>query len=237
MAHPTEDGSPPVRTYTVSGPDSSGHFVVADGETSQSAEGADDLIYQIDKAITVAWQLERRGLFFLHAAAVAVNGRVVALPAFPGTGKSTLTLALTERGLDYLSDELAPVDLETLTVEPYPHAICLKSEPPAPYRLPEGTVRVNRRLHVPVERLNGATRHEPLPLAAIVFPRRDDTRFAGLRRLSNASGAVGLVAHLLNGLAHPGYGLDAAISLSASVPCFELDVTDLPAAAKTIASL
>jgi hypothetical protein len=33
------------------------------------------------------------------------------------------------------------------------------------------------------------------------------------------------------------YGLDAAITLSRAVPCFELDVTDLPAAVGEIAAL
>jgi hypothetical protein len=74
-------------------------------------------------------------------------------------------------------------------------------------------------------------------LAGIVFLRRDGTRFEGLRRVTAATGATCLMAHLLNGLAHPNCGLDSAISLSESVPCFELDVTDLPAAVEALARM
>jgi hypothetical protein len=234
---PAPAGERPCRRYNVIGPDPSGQFAIEDETGSRSTDALDVLIYRIDKKITIALQLERPDLFFLHAAAVSVNGRVVAMPAFPGTGKSTLTLALVENGLEYLSDELAPVDPRSLTVEPYPHAVCLKSPPPEPYALPRGTVHVNRRWHVPVESLATTTRRDPLPLTAIAFLRRDGTRFRGLRPLTAASAATCLMAHVLNGLAHQHYGLDAAISLSRAVPCFELDVTDLPAAVREIAAL
>jgi hypothetical protein len=237
LVPPTEPCLPPVRSYTVDGPDSLGGFIVSDGAQSRRAVDADDLLYYVDKAITIALQLERPDLFFLHAATIAVNGRVVAMPASPGTGKSTFTLALAESGLEYLSDELAPVDLQNLTVAPYPHAVCLKSAPPPPYDFPDGTVKVNRRYQVPVASLGGATRNQASALAGIVFLRRDGTRFEGLRRITTATGATCLMAHLLNGLAHPNCGLDSAISLSESVPCFELDVTDLPAAVEAVARM
>jgi hypothetical protein len=237
LTHPPDSDLRVVRSYAVAGPDSSGSFVIADETTITIARGAADLLYQIDKAIIVALQLERPDLFFLHAATIAVNGRAVAMPASPGTGKSTLTLALVEHGLEYLSDELAPVDLEGLTVVPYPHAVCLKSAPPPPYDFPEGTLKVDRRFQVPVASLASSTRLDPLPLAGLVFLRRDGNRFDGLRPITTASGATCLMAHLLNGMAHPNYGLDSAIALSDRVPCFELDVTDLTAAVQAIAEM
>jgi hypothetical protein len=45
------------------------------------------------------------------------------------------------------------------------------------------------------------------------------------------------MAHLLNGLAHPHCGLDAAIALSEAVPCFELDTTQISTAVDAIARL
>jgi len=237
LVHPADVDMRPVRSYVVTACDPSGCFVISDGTLRVVAIGADDLLFQIDKAIIVALQLERPDLFFLHAATIAVNGRAVVMPASPGTGKSTVTLALAEQGFEYLSDELAPVDLKNLTVAPYPHAICLKSAPPPPYDLPQGTLNVNRRFQVPVASLASSTRLDPLPLAGMVFLRRDGSRFDGLRPITTASGATHLMAHLLNGLAHPNYGLDSAIALSAAVPCFELDVTNLAAAVQAIAEM
>ena len=43
-----------------------------------------------------------------------------------GNGKSTTAWALLHRGFQYLSDELAPLDLSAMTVHAFPHALCLK---------------------------------------------------------------------------------------------------------------
>ena len=226
-----------VRNYVIEGPTLSGQFTITDERTSHQAHDVDDLIYQLDKQITLAMQSERGDLFFLHAAAVAVNGRAIAMPAFPGTGKSTLTLALAQRGLEYLSDELAPLDLQALAVEPYSRALCLKTPPPFPYAVPDGTLRMSSRLHVPTTSLGAVARFDALPLGAIVFLHRGDVSPQRFRRLTTASAATCLMAHLLNGLAHDNCGLDAAIALSRAVPCFELDLRDLASAADEIVAL
>ena len=81
-----------------------------DGGTTTLAD-ADALLFHLDKSLTMALQRRRSDLYFLHAAAVAMGNRVALLPAPSGTGKSTLTVGLLERGFDYLSDELAPIHL------------------------------------------------------------------------------------------------------------------------------
>ncbi len=58
----------------------------------------------------LAWACDDVGLL-VHAGAVALDGAGVMLCAGSGRGKSTLTLGLCERGADYLSDEIAIVDL------------------------------------------------------------------------------------------------------------------------------
>jgi hypothetical protein len=47
---------------------------------------------------------------FLHAGAVARDGRGILMPASRGCGKSSLTLALLQEGFDYLSDEFGALD-------------------------------------------------------------------------------------------------------------------------------
>lgn len=237
LTRPAHAVASAVRNYVIEGPSLSGQFTITDARSTCEARDADDLIYQLDKQITLAMQLERGDLFFLHAAAVAVHGRAIAMPAFPGTGKSTLTLALAQRGLEYLSDELAPLDLQALAVEPYSRALCLKTPPPFPYSVPDGTLRMSSRFHVPTTSLGTVARLDALPLGAIAFLHRGDVGPQRFRRLTTASAATCLMAHLLNGLAHDNYGLDAAIALSRAVPCFELDLRDLAAAADDIVAL
>jgi hypothetical protein len=215
-------------TRTVSG------YQVSSRATGDSAlADADSLLFHIDKDITIWLQLERSDLFFIHAAAVARGSRVIVLTAPSGTGKSTLVLSLVEKGLEYLSDELAPIDLRTLAVEPYPHALCLKSPPPAPYAMPSNTLHCGRRYHVPIPGPAQRVR----TLAGLVFLRRDDERFEQLRPISAGSAAARLMANALNPLAHPGDGLDVAVRLSQEVPCFELDILDLARAGREIERL
>ena len=211
----------------------SGYQVSSRASGESTLPDADRLLFHIDKDITIWLQLERRDLFFLHAAAVARGSQVIVLTAPSGTGKSTLVLSLVEKGLEYLSDELAPIDLRTLAVEPYPHALCLKSPPPDPYTLPSNTVRCGRRYHVPIP----GPVHQVRTLAALVFVRRDEERFQQLRPVSAATAAARLMANALNPLAHPGDGLDVAVTLSQAVPCFELDILDLSRAGREIEGL
>lgn len=60
-----------------------------------------------------------RNRIFLHAGAVALNGRALLLPGRSGAGKSRLVAALLEAGASYLSDEYAPLDRRG-RVHPWP---------------------------------------------------------------------------------------------------------------------
>lgn len=214
-----------------------GAFLLSNGAGAVTLADADRLLFHLDKAITLALQHQRPDLFFLHAAAVAWHGRTAVLSASPGTGKSTLALAALRHGFEYLSDELAPIDLQRFTVQPYPRALCLKAPPPAPYALPEGTLVHGRRFHVPVAALPGSARVDPVPLGAVVFLRRLGTPDVDPRPISPASAAAWLMANALNALAHAADGLDAAVALSRAVPAYELDVSDPRAATAAITAI
>lgn len=191
-----------------------------------------DLLIYLDKSITIKLQHLRPDLLFVHGAALAWQGRVAVLSAPPGTGKSTLTLVARQLGLEYFSDELAPIDLDRLTVYPYPRAIYLKAPPPPPHALPSGAIDHGERYHLPLT-ADAAPRLDAA-LTALIFLRRDKETFDGLRPISAASGAARLIANTLNLLAHPAVGIDAAVAVSRAVSCFELDITDLMAASESI---
>ncbi len=198
------------------------------------AQDAADFLYCFDKNLGIELQRRRPDLFFVHAAAVEWQERVVLLAAPSGTGKSTLALALLHAGFGYLSDELAPVDPVALKVSPYPHALCLKAEPPAPYRLPADTLRTRRTLHIPVERLPSGAGSAPLPLAVLFFVQRHGASAVPIRRLDIAEAAARLYANALNPLAHSGDGLDAALAIARAAPAYALDASDLAAAVATV---
>jgi hypothetical protein len=219
----------PARTFAVE-PAADSTFIVRHGETRVIVPDRDSLLFHIDKELTLTLQHERADLLFLHAAAVEIGGRAAVLVGPSGVGKSTLTLAAVEAGFGYLSDELAPVDLDTLMVHPYAHALCLKTVPAGKSGLPAGTLAEQGRFHVPATALGERIVSRPCALAALVFLRCDDLAAVALCPISGGSAAVRLMENTLNGLAHPSAGLEAAAGLGRRVPGFELQARDTAAA-------
>ena len=205
-------------------------FLVEREDTASQlpATGLDDLVYCLEKDLTVELQRRRPDLFFLHAAAVEWRGNAVVLAADSGSGKSTTAWALLHHGFRYLSDELAAIDPDTLQVFAYPHAVCLKRAPPSPYVLPAATLHLGRTIHVPVTALPAALADDPLPLGAVFLIRHDpDLAHPQLRRLGVVEASARIYVTALNALAHSDRGLDVALRIAQRVPCFALGTAEL----------
>jgi hypothetical protein len=65
--------------------------------------------------------------FYIHAGVVGTGETCILLPAAPGSGKSSLTAALTSKGFRYFSDEVALLEPRTFKVSPVPLAFCVKN--------------------------------------------------------------------------------------------------------------
>jgi hypothetical protein len=201
------------------------------------ATGLDELVYCIEKDLTVELQLRRPDLFFIHAAALEWRGAAVVLAGESGSGKSTTAWALLHHGFRYLSDELACIDPDTLRVFGYPHAVCLKRDPAAPYGLPAATLRLGRTSHVPVTALPAPLSDDPLPLGAVFLIRWDPNLASPrLSRLSAAEASARIYVNALNALAHPDRGLGVALQVAQRVPCFALGTAGLGESCEVIRS-
>ena len=194
------------------------------------------MLFLLEKDLTVELQKKRPDLYFLHSAAIEWRGKAYLLAAEAGSGKSTTTWALLHHGLRYLSDELSPIDLDTMQVFPYPHALCLK-QPPPDYPLPAGTIDLGRTLHVPVRLLPSAAIIKPLPLGAVFLVKYfPDLGAPDLRAISSAEASARLYLTALNALSHPNRGLDAVVRIAEQVPCFAIHSADLPGTCDLIRS-
>jgi hypothetical protein len=196
-----------------------------------------DLLFGLEKSLTVELQKRCPDLYFLHAAALEWKGKAYLLAAESGGGKSTTTWALLHHGFRYLSDELSPIDPRSLKVFPYPHALCLKRRP-SDYPLPAGTVDLGRTLHVPVDLLPSEAITEPVPLAGLfLVSYRPDLDAPELRSVTAAEAGARLYLTALNALSHASRGLDAAVHIAEQVPCFAIHTAGLPATCALIRSV
>ena len=84
----------------------------------------------LDAQLRMALALEAKEHVFVHAGAVAVNGRGLILPGRTFTGKSTLTRALVEQGANYYSDEFAVLDAQGC-LHPYTRPLSIRHAQPA----------------------------------------------------------------------------------------------------------
>jgi hypothetical protein len=210
--------------------DSRAFILMRAGKMPLLAADAGELLFVFEKDVTIALQKLRPDLYFIHAAALEWAGHAVMLVAASGEGKSTTTWALLHHGFRYCSDELAPVDVKTCEVYPYPHALCLKEEPPAAYPLPAQTLCTPSTLHIPTAALPSETCTDPIHLSVIFFGQyRPQGPGPTVRPMRTAEAAARLFAHALNPLAHTEEGLDGAIAVATRCPCFELHTAALPA--------
>ena len=198
------------------------------GRAALDAKDEGHLLALFDEDITVALQRLRPDLYVLHAAVLTYRDAVVMLVAPSGGGKSTLCWALLQHGFRYTSDELAPVELATLDVHPYPRTLILKREPAPPYQLPARTLRTSRGFHVAAGDLPASPDVRVARLTTVFFlDHRPQAPGPALRPVSAAEAGARLFANALNPLAHEGGGLDGAIRIARGLSSFELVTHDL----------
>jgi hypothetical protein len=73
-----------------------------------------------------------------------------------------------------------------------------------------------------------------VPLAAMCFIERRSPQPSVCRPITSGRAATRLMANALNLLAHAGGGLDAALTISQALPCYEIDSSDLDRACTAI---
>lgn len=123
------------------------------------------LIYLIYTNISSHW--------IIHGGCVSINGRGIIISGDSGMGKSTLTTHLVARGMEYLSDELAPINRKTGHVDSVPLSIGIRPGPAE--KLVEGKPFVDynflddQKKLVDAGHLTGRKAGGPVPLRAVIF--------------------------------------------------------------------
>jgi HprK-related kinase A len=182
----------------------------------------------------------------LHAGVVERNGIAVVMPAMPGSGKSTLTAALSLSGFRLLSDEFGVVRLEDAALLPMLRPVALKNQSidliantfadaiigPRFPKTHKGTVA-----HLAPLASHVQARHEPALPGLVIFPRFEAAASVELEPVSKGRAFARLAVNSFN---YDALGPDAFEALGALVhrsSCWVLHYGDLQGAIAAIRDL
>jgi hypothetical protein len=144
-----------------------------------------------------------RGLVCLHASAIAVDGRAIALVGRAGSGKSTTAAALSDRGFSVLAEDVVTLDDRGDRVLVRPGYPCIRLWPASvkalygsESHLPKLTPNWDK-CYLDLTERPEQFQQEALPLAGIYLldERRDDPNAPFVEPVGRAEGLMSLVAN------------------------------------------
>jgi HprK-related kinase A len=191
------------------------------------------------------WLIGRRlnDLLLLHAGAVEKSGFALLLPALPGSGKSTLTAALSQRGWRLLSDEFGAFDPQSGAFRALLKPIALKNQsidvirrfaPQAVFGPEFPKTRKGTVAHLAPSREAVVRRYECARPGAVILPKwvaNSPTRFEALaENVVFAALAFNAFNYSLLGA----LGFQTVLRLVRQCPAWQLVYSDLDEALATI---
>ena len=107
------------------------YTLICDGDRVRTTTDFDGLIDAFEDHAKLQTAARAHGVLFVHAGAVAWQGRGILIPGRSRAGKSTLVRALLSAGAEYYSDEFALLDADG-RVHPYALPLSLRGKGTAP---------------------------------------------------------------------------------------------------------
>ena len=180
---------------------------IVDGTTPFDPFPIDHALPMFEWGLNWVFGHRMHNYLLLHAAAVERDGHALLLPAWPGSGKSTLSASLACRGWRLLSDEFGVVTLSDTKVLPFARPVALKNESIAVMRAfgPDATfgptfpkTRKGAVAHLRVPEESVARGNEPATIGAIVFPDFQSGASNWIRPLPKATALLKLAGNSFN---------------------------------------
>ena len=106
--------------------DGDGWLIRVEGREDRREEGWIEAVRGFNHELMHGVMLEAMAYYYVHAAVVSFGERAVVLPGLSQAGKSTLALALIQRGAHFLSDELLAYDPEAERAVAFPRALKIR---------------------------------------------------------------------------------------------------------------
>jgi HprK-related kinase A len=191
------------------------------------------------------WAIGQRcnDLLLLHAGALEKDGCALVMPALPGSGKSTLTAALSLRGWRLLSDEFGAWEPATSAFRALLKPVALKNESIAVIRsfAPEAPIgptfegtRKGVVAHLAADALAVAGRRQPARPGAFILPRWTAGSELQLERVEPQALFGALAFNAFNYRLLGATGFEAVVQLVRRCPAWQLVYSDLDEAIAAI---
>lgn len=172
----------PTMKFTLLRDTENGYHVELNGEPLLQ-DPLDEMLAFMPSVVRQYVAAEARDAVFVHAGAVAVNGRGIVFPGRSFAGKTTLVAALLRAGALYYSDEYAVIRPDGLLI-PYPKGLSL--------RLTQGDQRQTEHSLTEVGGVEGT---DPVEIALLVMTEYRAGATWDPTELSPAQGIVELLGH------------------------------------------
>ncbi len=188
----------------------------------------DRIVWEVNQ---LAWR-SNPSRILIHAGAVEVDGRAVIVCGPSGSGKTTLTTALCVAGAGYLSDEIAVLDPESNSIDPYSKPLSLRpgSRDRFPMLAPPADLAdlMTSSWYVP---LAGTA---SVPLALVVFVDHDDEGTTVLRRVPRAEALLRLCDQTPTFARQGAFAFSALAAAVRAARCVEVVANDLKLAVELV---
>lgn len=202
-----------------------GCFRSREGYTLSTANGVDhyklalkDLLPLVKDEVRVQFMRARPELLWMHAGAVERKGAALLLAGASGQGKSTLTTLLCQRGWRLLSDDVAPVHMDSDHVYPFPQAPLRRIHPGRELRPDQLGLLVRQMVDLPAERFC-FSRQE---IRAVVFVGYLGGAESLLNSLGPGEAAMSILRHATNFFDHKGAAVERAARMVGRVSMYQL---------------
>ena len=165
-----------------------------------------------------------RDHIFVHAGAVAFNGRAIVIPGRSYAGKSTLTHALLERGGTYYSDDYAIIDGNG-RLHPFPRHLRMRTPVGGPQ------ARVDPEEH------EWPIGHDPVPIGVVAALRYDADAGWEVEEQSKGAGVLALLGNTVAARERPVDSLSMMAKAVTGARIVEGTRGEAPEAAEQLESL
>lgn len=192
---------------------SNGKFVFDLADGSPFRGDLQSVCRYLKQQVQLRFVQARSDLVWLHAGAVERHGKCLVIAGPTACGKSNLVTLLCERGWRMISDDVAPLRIDTLEVLPYPEYPMRRIYPGRD--LPRDQIGLLEREIVHLS--NDAICREAAKIGGVVFPIFRDGNSPELVRLPSGEVAVELLRSCMNFVHHKAVAVTIASRIATAV--------------------